>query len=162
LPALETQFDALVIDSGSGMTPWSRRLWQRAELALLVTTPDDTAVIDAYTTIKQSSTGKPATDVRVLVNKCDHASVAVDVQQRIAAACQRFLGRAVGRAPRLPSARDVWNSYGPPLSWDDVASPFGRSVTQLGRFVVDVLSQRRYASAIAAGCNPLALEFSPC
>ena len=46
--------DVIVVDAGSGLTPWTRRFWLRAQLVLLVTTTDDAAVMDAYAAIKLS------------------------------------------------------------------------------------------------------------
>ena len=143
LPELESHADVLVLDSGSGVTNWTRRLWQHASLVLLVTTPDEVAVMDAYATIKQAIAEDDASGIRVLVNQSSDAATAVEVQSRLAAACRRFLGRTIGRAPRLPRHfADGFAPSAPPLAWEAPASPFGRSVHQLGRFAADVLSQQ--------------------
>jgi MinD-like ATPase involved in chromosome partitioning or flagellar assembly len=141
LQSLDPHVDALVIDSGSGLTNWTRGLWQLAELVLLVTTPDDIAVMDTYATIKHGLSEAVA-DLRILVNQSGDTSTAVDVQSRLAASCRRFLGRTIARAPLLPrhAAEGVAGSAAP-LAWEAQASPFGRSVNQLGRFAADVLSQ---------------------
>ena len=112
---------------------------------LLVTTPDDMAVMDAYATIKRSAgRRRRRRDVRVLVNACHDTATAVDVQSRLAAACRRFLGRAIGRAPLLPRhVGELGAGSAPPLAWEAPASPFARNVHQLGRFAADVLSQQQ-------------------
>jgi flagellar biosynthesis protein FlhG len=148
LQSLAAHADALVIDSGRGVTNWTRRLWQEATLVLLVTTPDDVSVMDAYATIKRGiGQGRDAGDesvLRVLVNACRDTPTAVDVQSRLAAACRRFLGRAIGRAPLLPRhIGELGAGSAPPLAWEDPAAPFARSVHQLGRFAGDVLAQRK-------------------
>ena len=151
LQSLDVHADALVIDSGSGMTNWTRRLWQEAALVLLVTTPDDVSVMDTYATIKRGISSSHETDgedadLRVLVNACHDTATAVDVQSRLSAACRRFLGRTIGRAPLLPRhVGDLHAGNAPPLAWETLDSPFARSVQQLGRFADDVLSQKRRA-----------------
>jgi flagellar biosynthesis protein FlhG len=146
LQSLDPHADALVIDSGSGPSTWTRRLWQKAAMVLLVTTPEDVSVMDTYATIKRGGSVDDDADVRVLVNACHDTATAVDVQSRLAAACRRFLGRTLGRAPLLPrhvGALDAGNV--PPLAWETLDSPFARSVHQLGRFATDVLSHHQRA-----------------
>jgi flagellar biosynthesis protein FlhG len=144
LPALELHADVLVIDSGCGATSWTRRFWEEAVLVLLVTTPDDMAVMDAYATIKRCIDSNCEVDLRVLVNACHDTSTAVDVQSRLAAACRRFLNRSIGRAPLLPRhIGELGAGNAPPLAWDEPSSPFARNVHQLGRFAGDVLAHRK-------------------
>lgn len=155
LPSLAGIADALVIDSGSGITNWTRRLWQEAGLVLLVTTPDDVAVMDAYATIKR---GMPAPesnerlelkehlDLRVLVNACHDTATAADVQSRLSASCRRFLGRSIGRAPLVSRhIGEFLAGNAPPLAWETPASPFARNIHQLGRFAGDVLAHHKRA-----------------
>jgi flagellar biosynthesis protein FlhG len=154
LRALDTHADVLVVDSGSGVTNWTRRWWQEAALALLVTTPDDVAVMDAYATVKRGLAADDAVDLRVLVNACRDAATAVDVQHRIAAACRRFLGRTIGQAPMLPRHVDGGAAEtDAPLAWNTVGSRFTRNVHQLGRFVVDVLAQKKNLATRRTTCS---------
>ena len=145
LPSLDAHADTLVIDVGSGVQRWSQRLWSQAALVLLVTTPDDVAVVDAYATIKHGLLAEDV-DLRVLVNECSDTASATDVQSRLAAACRRFLGRTIGRAPLLPRhVAPVDAGTSTPLAWEAPASTFARNVHQLGRFAADVLAQHRCA-----------------
>ncbi len=112
---------------------------------LLVTTPDDVAVVDAYATIKH---GLPDEDVdlRILVNECSDTATATDVQSRLAATCRRFLGRSIGRAPLLPRhSQPIDAGTSAPLAWEAPATAFARNVHQLGRFAADVLAQHARA-----------------
>jgi flagellar biosynthesis protein FlhG len=159
LQTLDGVTDALVIDSGSGMTNWTRRLWQIAELVLVVTTPDDVAVMDSYATIKRSMPAPESNerlDLRVLVNACHDAATAADVQSRLAASCRRFLGRSIGRAPLVSRhIGELSAGNAPPLAWETPASAFARNIHQLGRFAGDVLAHRKRAERREH-------EFSPC
>ena len=143
LAELQDRADVLIVDSGSGMTKWTHRLWQRAALVLLVTTVEDVGIMDAYATIKQADTGSCSPEIRVLVNRFEFATAAADAERRIAAACRRFLGRTIHPAPRLPRCADAGSaSDSVPRSWEAPKSQFGRSVSQLGRFAADMLSRR--------------------
>lgn len=144
LQTLDTTADVLVVDAGSGVNHWSRRLWQAAMMVLVVSTPDDMAVMDAYATIKRGIEADAEKDIRVLVNACQDGATAADVQSRITAACRRFLGRTVGRAPLLPRhIGELGSGNAPPLAWNEPASPFARSAHQLGRFAADVLAAQK-------------------
>jgi flagellar biosynthesis protein FlhG len=160
---LRDHVDALIVDSGSGMNRWAHRLWQRAALVLMVTTVEDVGIMDAYATIKQAAAGDSTPEIRVLVNRFEFATAAADAERRIAAACRRFLGRAIRPAPRLPRCIDAsLASAIIPRSWEAPKSQFGRSVSQLGRFAADVLSQQTKSTApIGFNLSPIQ-EFSTC
>jgi MinD-like ATPase involved in chromosome partitioning or flagellar assembly len=160
---LRDHVDVLIVDSGSGMNRWAHRLWQRAALVLMVTTVEDVGIMDAYATIKQAAAGDSTPEIRVLVNRFEFATAAADAERRIAAACRRFLGRAIRPAPRLPRCIDAsLASAIIPRSWEAPKSQFGRSVSQLGRFAADVLSQQTKSTApIGFNLSPIQ-EFSTC
>jgi flagellar biosynthesis protein FlhG len=155
--------DVLVIDSGSGMTNWTHRLWQRASLVLLVTTVEDVGIMDAYATIKQADTGACSPEIRVLVNRFEFATAAADAERRIAAACRRFLGRTIRPAPRLPRYEEP-DAAGQikPRAWESPKSQFGRSVYQLGRFAADLLARDQHASVVLQLSSTPIQEFSTC
>jgi MinD-like ATPase involved in chromosome partitioning or flagellar assembly len=136
--------DLLVVDTGSGAMPWTARLWQRARLALVVTTVDDVAVMGTYATIKLSVGGMTAeTDVRVLVNQCDSRRAASDACTRIGNVCRRFLGRTVRQAPMLPTHAAVDDVVADrPRVWRAPRSPFARSVNHLSGTVVEMLAAK--------------------
>ena len=144
----------LVVDAGSGLSSWTRRFWLRARWLSLVTTTDDVAVMDTYAAIKLSAAESLASDIRVLVNQCDSSATADDVTNRLAAACQRFLGRQVPALPALPRhiAIDAAGTMRVPRVWESPHSPFGHAVLWLGHAVDDVLT----ANVSIASCASLA------
>jgi flagellar biosynthesis protein FlhG len=163
LVELHDQIDVLIVDSGSGMSTWTHRLWQRAALVLLVTTVEDVGIMDTYATIKQADTGSCSPEIRVLVNRFEFATSAADAERRIAAACRRFLGRTIRPAPRLPRCEDAGSTIATiPRSWESPTSPFGRSVSQLGRFAADVLSRGSRPAALCDSTLTPIQELSTC
>ena len=131
--------DLLVVDAGSGLTPWTRRFWLRARLVVAVATTDDVAVMDTYAAIKLSAADATAADVRVLANQCDSDAITDDVQRRLTTACQRFLGRNVPALPALPRHMTIGTACVPRV-WEAPNSPFGHAVLWLGHAVADVLA----------------------
>jgi flagellar biosynthesis protein FlhG len=141
IQSLNADADIVVVDTGSGMTPWTRRFWRQAQMALVVTTTDDAAVMASYATIKLAAVDDSDADIRVLVNQCDKPALADEVLDRISAACQRFLGRPVAALPSLPrySAR-FGNDTSLPRIWEAPDTCFGHAALWLGRAVIDVIA----------------------
>ena len=113
--------------------------WQ-ARLALVVTTPDNQAVMHCYATLKLAADIDSDAEVRVVVNRCDRPHRGVDVHQRLSSACQRFLGCVVTAAPSLPCHTNKAGESSPPRVWKSADSPFGHAVLWLGRAAIDVLA----------------------
>lgn len=134
--------DVLVVDVGSGLTAWTRRLWAKARLVILVTTTDDVAVMDTYAAIKISLSESVTPDLRILINQCESPETATDVNRRIAAACQRFLGRTVPALPALPlhETRNAASGASAPRVWESPKTHFSHEALWLGHAVDDVLS----------------------
>lgn len=89
---LEKAFDVLLIDTGAGIGPNVLGLLTAADRALIVTTPDPTAITDAYAVIKTTHRQRPDVDVRLLVNQAGDQDEARQVYTRISNVCRKFLG----------------------------------------------------------------------
>jgi len=92
LKHLAPHAEVVVIDAGGGRGHFVRRFWHAAGTVLIVTTPDDAAVMQCYAAIKVLVAGDASVPIRALVNRASNASATADVQARIAEACRRFLG----------------------------------------------------------------------
>jgi flagellar biosynthesis protein FlhG len=86
-----TLVDAIVIDAGCGLDRVMERFWRSADQVLLVTTPDDTAVMDAYAVVKTMAGGQRALPVHAVVNLATRSDEARNAYSRLAQACRRFL-----------------------------------------------------------------------
>lgn len=144
LKLLRGKFDLIVVDTGAGLSRTARRLWLRAQLAMLVTTSDDAAVMDAYAAVKLHIHGaRDATceNLRVLVNKVESDRMAADAFRRLTNCCQRFLRQSVAALPALPwfGDREDAGANLRPRVWELADSPFGHAALWLGRAVGDVL-----------------------
>ena len=102
LPSLSPRPEVVVIDAGSQPDPLARQLWQTADRVLLVTTVETAAIMDAYTLIKLLTDPTRSASIDLVVNRSPKESMALESQQRLAQACQRFLClplRSVGYMP---------------------------------------------------------------
>jgi flagellar biosynthesis protein FlhG len=101
-------FDLVLVDVGCSRNQFVIEFWRAAHEVLLVTTPDDTALLSAYAAIKVFGASRPDAPVRLVVNGAPQEQTALGVAQRMASSAARFLKLRVellGWAP--PEARDV-------------------------------------------------------
>lgn len=117
---LESGFDHLLIDTGAGIGPNVMSFLLAADEVLVVTTPEPTAITDAYATIKSLLKQRPDAAVSLLVNQVKDPHEARGVYQRIAAVCRRFLNM---------TPRDA--GY---VAWDPCV---GQAVRRRAPFVLD-------------------------
>lgn len=99
---LDHSADVLLIDCGAGIGKTVLSFLAAADRCLVVTTPEPTAITDAYALIKVAvggaATGMARTPmvnaarVGIVVNMAEDAREAMAAQERIAGVCERFLG----------------------------------------------------------------------
>ena len=128
LAELEEQIDVILIDTGAGISPNVLTFTRAAEQVLVVTTPEPTAITDAYAVIKVISRqgmpsgasggmpdlapGKPIplnpeNRLSLLVNQARSAAEAQVVQERIAKVARQFLNVSVLDAGYVPADEQV-------------------------------------------------------
>ena len=88
--ALESAYDVLIIDAGTGLTESARRFASVADVTFLVTTPEPTAIADAYATLKAWQGSVPSMP-DVLVNRTGSAAQAKQILNRFAQTVELFL-----------------------------------------------------------------------
>ena len=94
LAALERAHDVLLLDLPSGIGPGVLPYVQQADEVMLVTTPEPTAVTDAYSLLKAAvmEASEPLGRVGLVVNMVAHRRDARRVHERLQATANRFLG----------------------------------------------------------------------
>ena len=136
------------MDAGRGLTPWSQAFWSRSRLIALVTTPEDDAVLDAYSLIKQSVADGDQLPVRLLVNNADSDAAADRAHRRIDNSCRRFLSRSLPALPALVRHETEMRAANrAPRVWEIPNSRFGHGVLWLGRTVEELLATKSSAQA---------------
>ncbi len=100
LRVLESRHQVVIVDCGAGIGAGVMSFLRASDTALIVTTPEPTAITDAYALIKSlrltaASATRPATadepTIALVVNHAeDHASGSA-VHQRIESVCSKFL-----------------------------------------------------------------------
>lgn len=96
LNKLEADHDYLIIDTGSGVHPLVRPLAAAADSVFVATTPEPTAIAEAYATIKAIHAPRGA-ELSVVINRCD-ADRAALIGERIEQTARSFLQAPLGLA----------------------------------------------------------------
>ena len=98
LTALEADNDTIIIDCGAGIGPDVIRFAAGADNAMVVTTPEPTAITDGYAVIKMLRQRGYDGHVSVLINQVNGRAEARRTYQRIADVARQFLGLTVFEA----------------------------------------------------------------
>jgi flagellar biosynthesis protein FlhG len=89
----EANCDVMIVDTGAGVGALVRSMISAADLSLIVTTPEPTALADAYALIKCIKlSGQDAQSLAVIVNQAQDQRESEQVYQRLNAVCKKFLG----------------------------------------------------------------------
>ncbi|MEO0586540.1 MAG: MinD/ParA family protein [Planctomycetota bacterium] len=97
---LDEAFDVVVIDTGAGVGPGVLSFAGTADDLLVVTTPDPTAMTDAYALVKtlvrrSTARGEALPTLRLVVNQVRDPREAQAVVERLTRVCREFLGVTV-------------------------------------------------------------------
>ncbi len=127
--------DLVIVDVGAGLSPLVRSLLCAVTEVLVVTTPEPTAVADAYATMKVLARERPETVVYLVVNQAEGPAEAREVSRTLARVARRYLGMTVtelGFVPRDPCVpRSVREKR--PFLLAAPRSPASRAVRELAQ-----------------------------
>ena len=99
---MQNEADVILIDTGAGVSPNVLTFALAADELLVVTTPEPTAVTDAYAVIKTVCRQRATNDIRLLVNMAQDGPEGRVVFERIDAVCNRFLHQKLKYAGHVP------------------------------------------------------------
>lgn len=92
---LEERVDIILIDTGAGISPNVLSFTRAADEVLVVTTPEPTAITDAYAVVKVISREQSQRRISLLVNQVRSPAEAAVVHERIAQVARQFLSVSV-------------------------------------------------------------------
>jgi len=87
-----TRYDYLFLDHGAGISPNVLSAASMSRMPILVVTPEPTSLTDGYAVIKVLAAKHRVRHFHVLVNQVASAKEGQRTFDRLAAACERFLG----------------------------------------------------------------------
>ena len=145
LAELEQQADVILIDTGAGISPNVLGFTRAADHVLVVTTPEPTAITDAYAVIKVVSRDPGQRRISLLVNQARSPAEARTVHDRIARVAKQFLGATVFDAGHVMADEAVPTAVRSrvPFVLSTPHCPAGQCITRLAmRFETGVVADR--------------------
>lgn len=110
LDELERDVDLLLVDCAAGLSAQTVTFACASDLVLLVTTPDLTAITDAYAFLKVFLRRQPQGEVLLVVNRAHDEDQADQAARRILDVSRKFLGRSPHWIGTLPEDAAAFRS----------------------------------------------------
>jgi flagellar biosynthesis protein FlhG len=113
LGELDGRADVLLIDTAAGVSREVSAFLEAAPEVIVVTTPEPTAITDAYALIKVASAARDANRrplFRLVVNQANDVGEAVGVARKLQSVARQFLNVEVESLGYVPSDRSVSRS----------------------------------------------------
>ncbi len=104
---LQENYDIIIIDIGAGAHQDVLNFIMSADEALIVLTPEPTAIMDAYSLIKILSTHDFIDDIGLIVNMVDSTKEGNDVINRMKKVIKEYLGISVELTSIIPYDKKV-------------------------------------------------------
>lgn len=138
LSQLNGQAEYLLLDTGAGINEVVFSFVLAADEVLLVSTPEPTAMADAYATIKALHRRSPQIRIRLVINAADGLREGRRAAERLAQTAESFLGMEIqilGTVPRDPCVWQAVRAQKPFVTAYPQAGA-SRSVKAIGRVLL--------------------------
>lgn len=96
LEALEGMADIIIIDTAAGLARNVMSFVLAADEVIVITTPEPTAITDAYGLVKAMTTKKKSGVVHLVVNKVENAKEAEETASKLSIVAEKFLKLNIG------------------------------------------------------------------
>jgi flagellar biosynthesis protein FlhG len=140
---IQQSSDLLIIDNAAGISKNVLGWCRMAHRILLITTPDPTAMMDAYATLKIFSSFQIPPPISIIVNQAKTLDEGFDTYKRLNAAASKFIGIETGWMGYIGGCRDLRlaiKTRTPPVVLSP-QSPFSRSIlkttSHVARWLLD-------------------------
>lgn len=143
LENLEVEYKYLLVDSAAGISNQTVAFAAASDAVLIVTTPDVTALTDAYAFLKVLLQRKPDSSPLFVVNRATSIDEGLHVAERMRSVARKFLGREPRFVGSLPDDRAVVRSVNEraPVVECEPDSPFALAMHCLGVSLLDAMGQ---------------------
>jgi flagellar biosynthesis protein FlhG len=145
IEGIEMEYRSLVVDSAAGISNQTIAFAAASDVVLIVTTPDVTALTDAYAFLKALLLRRGDSEPLFTVNRATSEEEARSVADRMIAVSRKFLGREPRFAGALPEDRAVSRSVNAraPAILAEPDSPFAHAIASLAARVEEEIARHR-------------------
>jgi flagellar biosynthesis protein FlhG len=133
LQELDSLADVILIDTGAGLSHNVLAFLCAVDEIIVVTTPEPTAITDAYATIKVVSRENPSARIMLVINMAHSEAEARNVADKLTMIAHQFLRidiDCLGYIPQDPAVTRAVRAQ-KPFSLSEPGSPAARSVAQI-------------------------------
>lgn len=138
LDGLQDEADVILVDTGAGLNRNVLAFAMAAQEVVLVTTPEPTALMDAYGVVKVLHQEKKGSLIRIIVNMAGSSGEADEAGRKLVVLAKRFLDadlEYMGFVPRdMAMIRAVREQR--PVCLGGVATPAGASIARLAEQIL--------------------------
>lgn len=107
LSELHGYADTIFFDTGAGISNESLRFMLSADEILLVTTPEPTAITDAYAVIKMIHSRSPQAKIKIIINRSSSYQEGKATADKLTMVAKRFLGMELETLGFVPDDSNV-------------------------------------------------------
>ncbi|MFN0244719.1 MAG: AAA family ATPase [Planctomycetota bacterium] len=145
IESLETEYQFVLVDSAAGISHQTIAFAAASDLVLLVTTPDVTALTDAYAFLKVLLQRRSDCVPLFVVNRVASIEEGEHVADRMRSVARKFLGREPQLVGILPDDRAVARSVNEraPVVASDPDSAISSALADLSRRLIEELARRQ-------------------
>ncbi|WP_139488969.1 MinD/ParA family protein [Brevibacillus dissolubilis] len=110
LQALQGYADTIIFDTGAGISKESLTFILSCDEVLLVTTPEPTAITDAYAVIKMIHSRNPHMPIQLVINRVSSPKEGKQTADKLSMVAKRFLGLEVSTLGFVSDDTNVSNA----------------------------------------------------
>lgn len=110
LSEIENMVDILLIDTGAGISKNTLSFMYASDYSIIITTPEPTALMDAYGLIKVVTLSKQNVPLKLIVNMVNSKEEAKEITSRVVLLSRRFLNTFVEPYGLIYRDKNVLNS----------------------------------------------------
>ena len=153
---IQDSADIILFDMGAGVSDRVVQVISACQKVIIVTTPEPTAILDAYALLKTLNTEERLPEIRLVVNRADSLQEGRNMLEKFTQVSQKYLGvevKPLGIIPYDASAREAIKNQSPLVE----LHPKGPASLAIGKIADDFLGQRSPENREQSG---IALFFS--
>jgi len=141
LDSMHNDFDFVLIDTEAGISENVTYFNTAAQEILVVTTPDPTAITDAYALMKLLSTQYHEKSFNLVVNQIQNENEALDVYRKLTMVSNRYLDISIDFLGSIPADRQMTEAIRKQRVMVDIF-PTSKIATAFGQLAATICSEQ--------------------
>lgn len=104
---IQGQVDYIILDTGAGLSHENLRFILASDDVILVTTPEPTAITDAYAVLKMIHAKDPNLDIKLVINRCVSDKEGLTTSRKLQMVSKQFLNKDITHLGFIPDDANV-------------------------------------------------------